>query len=332
MFKSLNLRKLSNIVIIYLLLAFIWWAMLLHLKNRDAFQAKAELMGIGMAAEGIIKTREDLLEQPQYQELKRKYEHQEWMIYGEGLVFIVSLIYGIYMINKSHFVKVNSEQQTRNFLLSITHELKSPLASIRLALETIEKRELPRETIVKLSKNAIKESDRLTSLVNDLLLAAKVEGVYDPLMEQLDIHKILQDAVEIFRQKNPSATVQLLGPNQPVYISGDRQGITSVCDNLIENGIKYSFDNPNIVITLLEKDSKVVINFADNGIGIADEEKKNVFEKFYRVGNEDTRKTKGTGLGLYIVSEIIKFHKGKITIADNTPNGTVFKIVLPKIA
>jgi signal transduction histidine kinase len=330
MFKKLNLRVLTNAVVVYMLIAFTWWTVLLYIKNRDAFLAKAELMGMGMAAQGVIQTHEDLVAQPAYRELRSKYQHQEWMIYGEAAVFVVSLVFGIYMINRGHKIQVNSEQQTRNFLLSITHELKSPLASMRLALETIEKRDLPRDTNIKLAKNAIKESDRLTSLVNDLLLAAKVEGVYSPLFEEIDIQYIMSDEVANYRQKYPEANIEFIRPDEPLYINADLMGITSVIDNLIENALKYSFEKQEIHVMLAEKDNKIFISIADSGIGISDLDKKKIFDKFYRVGNEDTRRTKGTGLGLYIVSEIVKLHKGKITVSDNSPSGTVFKIVLPK--
>jgi signal transduction histidine kinase len=283
-----------------------------------------------MAAQGIIKNKAELELHPKYSELRDKYKHQEWMIYGEAFVFIISLIYGIYMINRGHALQVNSEKQTRNFLLSITHELKSPLASIRLALETIEKRELPRETTIKLSTNAIKESDRLISLVNDLLLAAKVEGSYDPLFEDIDIQQLIDEEVYTYCQKYKDAKIEFMSPDFPIHINADRFGMTSVIDNLIENALKYSFDKKEVYISLAEKDNKVLISIADFGIGIPESDKKRVFEKFYRVGNEDTRKTKGTGLGLYIVNEIVKLHKGKISVADNLPQGTVFKIVLPK--
>jgi signal transduction histidine kinase len=330
MFKNLNLRVLSNIVIGYMIIAFAWWSVLLHIKNSDAFEAKAELMAMGMAAQGIIQQKEQLLEHPKYKELEAKYQHQEWMIYGEATVFILSLIYGIYMINRGHSTQVSSEQQTRNFLLSITHELKSPLASMRLALETIEKRDLPREMVMKLSKNSIKESDRLINLVNDLLLAAKVEGNYQPLLEEIDIQQIIAEAVTNYRHKYPEANIEFYAPDKPVFLQADRQGITSVIDNLIENALKYSFEHQHVVIMLSSKEHKVMLTIADEGIGIGEAEKKRIFDKFYRVGNEDTRRTKGTGLGLYIVNEIIKFHKGKISVADNVPNGTVFKILLPQ--
>jgi signal transduction histidine kinase len=99
--------------------------------------------------------------------------------------------------------------------------------------------------------------------------------------------------------------------------------------NLLENAVKYSPQNIDITLTIARIKNNIQITISDKGIGIADAEKGKVFEKFYRVGNEDTRSTKGTGLGLYIVEQIVKAHQGKITISDNMPKGSVFKIVLP---
>lgn len=113
-------------------------------------------------------------------------------------------------------------------------------------------------------------------------------------------------------------------------VLGDRMGLTSVVTNLIENAIKYSNDATNIRVSVSEEDNHVVFKIADQGYGIPDAEKKKVFQKFYRVGQEETRKTKGTGLGLYIVDRILELHKGKVSVKDNQPSGSIFEVVLPK--
>lgn len=329
MFRNINLKVISNTVVIYMLFAFVWWAMLLHIKNNDAFVAKKELLQRVMLENGVISQQDEMYSRPEFHALQSKYDHQEQMIYGEGLVFILSLFFGIYMINQGHKSKVESEKQTRNFLLSITHELKSPLTSIRLALETIQKRELDRENRTKLCVNGIDESDRLINLVNDLLLAARVESSYQPLLEKIDIQEKITSAVQNYRQKFPDATITWEPIGFPIYIMADNTGMRSVIDNLIDNALKYSFKDQNINIGILVREDKVSIKIADHGIGISDENKRKIFEKFYRIGNEDTRTTKGTGLGLYIVNEIIRIHHGKIAVTDNSPQGTVFEITLP---
>lgn len=329
MSRKINLKVLSNIVIIYMLCAFAWWSALLYIKNKDAFEAKANLMQLIMLGKKEVNTEAEFYQQKSYLDLKTKYKKQEWMILGEASIFISSLIFGIWLINRGHKIEVNAEQQTRNFLLSITHELKTPLASIKLTLETMLKRDLKKESRDTLSKNSVKEIDRLNNLVNDLLLAAKVETFYQPHKENLDVQEMLSDIIHDFKDRHENIKVDFDKPKQSIFTLGDKQGLSSAFENLLENARKYSFDNVNINVMLAQKDNKILISFADSGIGIADAEKKKVFEKFYRVGSEDTRKAKGTGLGLYIVNEIVKAHQGKITISDNQPRGTVFKIILP---
>ena len=329
MAKKLNLKVLSNIVIVYMLCAFAWWSALLYIKNKDAFEAKANLMQLLMLGKKEVNSEAEFLLHKDYLELKHKYKKQEWMILGEASIFISSLIFGIWLINRGHKIEVSAEQQTRNFLLSITHELKTPLASIKLTLETMLKRDLKKESRDTLSGNAVKEIDRLNNLVNDLLLAAKVETFYQPHKENFDVEELLSDIIHDFEDRHEDIKVDFTKPDKAIFMLGEKQGLASAFENLLENARKYSFDNVKINVILAAKDNKVFVSVADSGIGIVDADKKKVFEKFYRVGSEDTRKAKGTGLGLYIVNEVVKAHNGKIAISDNQPKGTVFKIILP---
>jgi signal transduction histidine kinase len=100
-------------------------------------------------------------------------------------------------------------------------------------------------------------------------------------------------------------------------------------NNLLENAVKYTPADKPVTISLQLKNNSAVIQIADNGPGIPDAEKGKVFNKFYRIGNEETRKSKGTGLGLYLTSKIIKQHNGKIAVMDNVPSGCIFEIMLP---
>ncbi|MEM9916986.1 MAG: ATP-binding protein [Bacteroidota bacterium] len=327
--QNRRLRILSYVVIAYMLIAFLWWSVLLYTKNKDAFRAKAELLKIVLIAKDQIKDDETFKKTEAYQDLYRKYRHHEWMIFGEAVVFVISLVIGLYLINRAYGREMDAALNRRNFLLSITHELKSPIASIRLILETFLKRNLKKEQTDKLSGNALKEADRLNTLVNDLLLAARMETAYKPNLESMRLDAFLKEIVEKLRSKYPNSNFRLKLHDDLPAIEADRLGMTSVALNLLENAVKYSFDQAEIEVNLSKKDGKLYWETSDRGTGIPDEEKKKVFDRFYRVGNEDTRKTKGTGLGLYIVKEIIQAHEGVITILDNKPKGTIFKIALP---
>lgn len=333
MIKNLRLRLLSNIVIAYMLIAFTWWSVLLFTKNRDAFQAKANYMELVMVAEGGVANNHEFRHTEAFLALEKKYKRQEWMILGEAIFFVISLVIGIYLINRGYNKEMKAAQERRNFLLSITHELKSPIASIRLVLETFIKRDLKKEQVNKLSHTALEETERLTNLVEDLLLAAKVETSYQPVIEAFDLQALIEDLLVKLKTKFPTAQFAFQPLAELPYIYADKTGLTSITLNLLENAIKYSpTETIKIAIQLQHHEDQFFLNIADEGIGISEKEKKKVFQKFYRVGNEDTRRTKGTGLGLYIVSEIIKAHQGSIEVTDNQPKGTLFKIVLPQKA
>jgi len=327
-----RLRLLSYLVMAYMLLAFAWWSVLLFIKNADAFQAKNELLTLRIASEmqfNGVNSEQYLALLEQQVELNNEYRTQEWMILGEGIVFIIILLVGIYLIDRGYRREVATAKQKRNFLLSITHELKSPIASIQLVLETFLKRELARPMVNKLSANALKETKRLYTLVNDLLLSAKLEEAYQINMQEVDISLLINDLVAELEEKYPNAELEVYEKGDFPNVQGDLSGLTSVFTNLFENAIKYSKDAPKVIANLKQEDKHIEIDIADEGIGISDKEKKMVFQKFYRVGNEDTRATKGTGLGLYIVKSIIKAHQGTIKILNNEPRGTVMRLKLP---
>ncbi|HQU58882.1 MAG TPA: histidine kinase dimerization/phospho-acceptor domain-containing protein, partial [Saprospiraceae bacterium] len=196
--RNIQLRLLSYGVIAYMTMALAWWSILLFTKNRDAFTAKQESMRIIMVARGEVPPKDDeaFFQSAPYQRLEAQYRSQEYMILGEATVFVISLAIGVWLINRGYNKEMMAAQQRRNFLLSITHELKSPIASIRLVLETFQRRTLPKEKADKLLHNALVEAERLNTLVNDLLLSAKLETAYQPHMEPVDMAQLLEDILE----------------------------------------------------------------------------------------------------------------------------------------
>jgi len=327
--RNIQLRLLSYGVIAYMMLAFAWWSVLLYTKNNDAFAAKRDKMRLIMVAKGSVKSEADFLNSEAYQQLRDQYRRQEYMILGEAGVIIVSLLIGMWLINRSYNKEMLAARQQRNFLLSITHELKSPIASIRLVLETFKRRELPAEKKIKLTSSALLETERLNGLVNDLLLSAKLESAYQPHQEALDLPQMIEDLIGTLEAKYPSVRFHFNKESAVSTFMGDRTGMTSVILNLLENAVKYSPAPAEIEASIAQQNGQLILKFADQGYGIPDREKQMVFNKFYRVGSEDTRKTKGTGLGLYIVQQIVQAHGGAISVEDNEPQGTVFRIELP---
>ena len=312
-----------------MLLAFSWWTVLLHTKNRDAFLAKNELLKLSLIAKNEIKNEEEFLKNSFHIELRDAYKRQEWMILGEASVFVLSLLIGIVFINRGYHKEILAAKQSSNFLLSITHELKSPIASIRLGFETLQRKKLSEEQSLVLLKNGINDTDRLNNLVSDLLLSARLESTYQLNTELFSLEILIEECVQLLKQKFPSAIIKVSLIHEIPEMLADYSAIRSVIINLLENAVKYSDSVPEINIGLSSTNERCNIEISYMGIGIHQSERKKIFEKFYRVGNEDQRKTKGTGLGLYIVDQIVRAHNGTITVSSNQPKGSIFNILLP---
>ena len=178
--------------------------------------------------------------------------------------------------------------------------------------------------------SALAETERMHELVENLLISAKLETAYQPHFEEVNLVEIMEDLLAKMASKYPEASITLEAGDDFPRMNLDRQGIASVAINLLENAVKYAGNSaPRIEVRLSVENQKLVMAFADQGLGIPDTEKKRIFDKFYRIGSEDTRKTKGTGLGLFIVEQITKAHQGHIGVLDNEPKGTVFRIEIP---
>ena len=222
------------------------------------------------------------------------------------------------------------QEQKKNFLLSVTHELKSPLASIKILLQTIQKRDLTKTQILSFIDKSLVDVERLDDMVENMLLASKIDNrsytfpkakfnlsvLVDSIVNRLQISKCDNNQQIIDAEIEPK-----------IEITGDKFALTSVVTNLVENAIKYSGPCESVIVKLFSKDGKVHLHVADHGIGIADSEKSRIFDRFYRVGSEETRNTKGTGLGLFIVKEVLDKHEATIKVKDNRPAGSVFEVV-----
>ncbi|MBP6732650.1 MAG: HAMP domain-containing histidine kinase, partial [Chitinophagales bacterium] len=184
----------------------------------------------------------------------------------------------------------------------------------------------------KLINNSLIDLDRLESLVDNILFAAKIEREEPGLgSDELNISEIVRSVADRFSHNKKDIVIEP-AIKQNIYLHADPLGFTSVVINLIENAIKYSAEGSTVKVNLQEDAQNVYLVVADTGAGISDIEKKKVFDKFYRVGNEDTRKTKGTGLGLYIVKRVVEICNGEINIEDNQPHGSIFNLRFPKAA
>ena len=254
--------------------------------------------------------------------------HRKIMIIGEGVFFMLIFVVGALKLKKAFVREHKIQQQQQNFLLAVTHELKSPLASIKLAIQTILKRNLSEEQRNQFLSNSLKDIERLDDLVGNVLIATKLENLrYNFPKEDIDLSELVKNVAG--RLQIHSCTTQVIKTELEagLQIEGDRFAITNVVTNLIENAVKYSPPCAHVSVTLAQDNGNVVFSVADHGAGITDSEKKLIFNKFYRVGSEDTRKTKGTGLGLYIVKTVLERHRAQIKVKDNTPSGSIFEVI-----
>lgn len=252
------------------------------------------------------------------------------MILGELSVFILIFSVGAYFLHKS----INSErrlhQQQKNFLLSVTHELKSPLASIKLYLQTIQKRDLNREQQMNFIGKCLVDVERLNDMVENMLIASRIDNSsYTFPKEKFNLSELVQTIVSRLQINKCDCNQQIIAAEveDSIEITGDKFALSSMINNLIENAIKYSGPCEVVEVKLQRKEQSVHLMVADRGIGISDAEKPRIFEKFYRVGNEDTRNTKGTGLGLFIVKHVLDKHEATIKVRDNKPSGSIFEVV-----
>jgi signal transduction histidine kinase len=327
MLEKISLRTLSRLIMGYMIVAFSWWAVNLWRANEKTFLTETAYLELKMSLpnKGINLTQ--LQQTTEYKAIEKKYHSNHRMIIYEGLFFIGCLILGLWMINRSVLREVEAVRQRRNFMLSITHELKSPLAGMKLILETIGKRTLEPPQLQKLTHNGLKDANRLQQLIEDLLLAARLEINWKPMQEPLSLLELAKPIADALKLRFPEASILL--PKEKIIFQGDKQGITAVFQNLMENALKYSPEKAVLEVNWKknEKD-KLILTFTDNGYGIDNAEKTKIFEKFYRIGNEETRQTTGTGLGLHIVSQVVKAHHGSIRIFDNQPKGSIFSIQL----
>ncbi len=324
--STTRIRLLSYLVMLYMLLAFTWWTMLLRSKNKETFRAQTETLAVQLPpGEG----EESLKSLAAYKALEQQYRRQERMVVGEALVFVATLFFGLFFIHRSYAREAGAALQQRNFLLSITHELRSPIAAVRLALQTLVKRELTRAQSERLLQGALQENDRLHSLVDNLLLSARLETSYQPHFEEVDLVALTEGLLAKLAVRHPGLPLHFDRPAGCPPLWADRSGLVSVATNLLENAIKYAGDTKPLTVAVRCGEGKVLLEVADEGPGIPAAEQARIFRKFYRIGMEDTRHAKGTGLGLFIVDQIVKAHRGNIRVLNNRPQGTVFQVEIP---
>jgi signal transduction histidine kinase len=255
-----------------------------------------------------------------------------WPVMVEGLAMLVLILVGVYVIFVFWNRQSNLYAEQRNIMSQVTHELKSPLASIQLHLETIRLRRPSEERLDSFVGTMLADTERLHYLINNLLMAARLEQRRNPAERRLtDISALIEDYVEQERSKLPQGGSITLEAESEVKAMVDPEEMGMVLRNLFENAVLYSRESPDISIRLTRSGNTLSISVRDHGRGIEKKDQKRVFGMFYRVQPPGDH-VRGTGLGLYIVESVIKNHGGTVHVtSDGLGSGSTFTIKLPAV-
>lgn len=249
-----------------------------------------------------------------------------------GIVLLTGLSVSLVLIFRHLNIQIKLNALYDNFIANVTHELKSPLSSIQLYLETLNSREIPEEKKKEFYGLMMRDAERLKNLVNSILEIASMDKKRS--YRDFEVYK----ADEAIKRIILESAIQFQLNESVIGFSGDagcdilldRNSIKTVFDNLVDNSIKYSTPPLEIRVKFKRSTKKVEVEFSDNGIGIPNDQIKKIFQKFHRIYDKDIPNVKGTGLGLYVVREIIKNHKGKVfAFSEGKGRGSKFKIELP---
>ena len=258
--------------------------------------------------------------------------HRQIMVGLEGSFLLVLMLIGAGLIYRSLVASEKLKFHQQNFLLAVTHELKTPLASMKLSIDSLQSDKIPSEKKAAIIPRAREDIRRLEKIIDNVLQAGRFDRSSEPLViAPTDVSKLLTQAVDQITKIHTDKPLQVTREIESgIMIQADAPALARVFDAILENALKYH-DNRDIQLHVAMKrsGSKLVINISDRGTGLSEEDCEAIFDRFYRVGNEMTRRTPGTGLGLYLAREIVKAHKGKISAhSDGLGTGTTVTIEL----
>ncbi len=316
---------MSKRVQILFWLSFLYMTVALIFWGRSLYNISVENIGLRKELLQYEYTTDSLQYHQKYNELNDEINTRRNQFLGEGLTFFVFIIISGFIVYIS--LRKESERNAfqQNVLLSITHELKTPLASAKLALQTLLKRELERDAQIEVLNLAIDDINRLDEMTNNILSINNLENnQLKTNIENSTAQTILSPIIENY--SNAQNTHKIILEGEDFSLKSDPYLLSILLSNLINNAIKYSPNQDTIYIRTSQKNEQKIIEIIDLGKGIEKSEQEKVFRKFYRIGDETTRTSKGTGLGLYIVKKISAILGLQIEY-DNSDGTSVFKII-----
>ena len=316
--KVNNLKLVSLIYwvfLTYMIAAFVWWYVSLEKQNNEIAAIKFQSIQIN---DPSLKAKTNAIQDFQLRKTKQ--------FIGEGLTILVLFLLGAIYVYRSLKKQLRYADQQQNFMMAVTHELKTPIAISHLNIETLLKRDLDTSQQLKLLEATLKETKRLDHLSTNILLTAQLDmGQYEANKQLVNVSELLRQNIKSFQERYPSRICNTM-VEDAMEIQGEPLLIQLLINNLIDNANKYAPVTEPIYIHLQSHQNMIQLIVKDQGPGIAAMDRNKVFEKFYRVGAETTRTTKGSGLGLYLCKRIAEFHNATIQLTTNTPTGSIFTV------
>lgn len=300
------------ILLAYIVAALIFWFLSLAKQNYQLTQFKLQTVNV---------------QDPNYQQKIKKInsenERKKTQYLSEGITFLFFIVAGAVFVFRITRNQLRQSQQQHNFIMAITHELKTPIAVTKLNLETMQLRKLDYNQQHKLITSTLQEANRLNTLCNNMLLLTQMDtSNYKLSKEKFDLSTLVSDCAEDFSERFPNRIMKVSITEQIIF-TGDQLLLQLAINNLLDNAIKYSSKDSVVLISLINQDRRIILQVADEGPGVKAEEREKIFEKYFRGANNQI---KGTGLGLYLTRQIVKQHGGQISLKDNKPTGTIFEI------
>ncbi len=305
-------------LLVYIVAALVWWFIALNNQNKKMANYKIQELQVKNAV---------YTEQVKKINIEKKRKTIQYA--GEGITFFLVIVAGaavvFYLVRK----ELRQSQQQQNFMMALTHELKTPIAVTKLNLETLQKRKLDETQQQRLLQITLQEANRLNTLCNNMLLSSQIEASgFRISTEEINFSQLVYDCAQDFTLRFPQRSI-VTQLQDELFTNGDKLLLQLAVNNLIDNAVKYSSKEAVITLTLQIINNLIALQVKDLGKGIVNDEKDKVFTKFYRTGNAATKAAKGTGLGLYLALKIVQEHNGNISMTDNIPTGCIFTITIP---
>ena len=311
-----------TLLFVYVIAAILFWGYSLEKQKDVVYQLEKTI---------LEKSKLKISDHQYNDELKsieEKRIRRTKQYYGEGSTFLLIILLSAGIVYYAYYRQLKLSQLQQNFMLSITHELKTPIAGIKLNMQTMQKRKLDEETNKELIKSSVLETNRLNDLCNNILIATQLENKRKVMFaHEINLTNLVKEEIEEFKTRYPTLIINSLFQVDDFNFKGESTLWKVVISNLIENARKYSPSDEPIEIGISKENNNVKLSIKDKGVGILDAEKLKIFQKFYRIGNENTRNSKGTGLGLYIVKKIVTLYKYDISVKNNSPKGSIFEVL-----